>query len=651
MRKWLTRTVGFLTVETDNPALLVSQYRAFSRQMPLMYFLLLSSSWALAIPHFGVAPIWLSVVVPLLLTAIACWRVWNWWRSRDIDPTPEIASSALRRTNRLSIIIAVAFSAWSLSLFPYGGAYGQSHVAFYMAITVIACIFSLMYLRSAALWVTLIVNGSVIAFFSATSQPHFVAIAINVVLVSIGLMTMLTINYRNFARMVDAQRQAEALSNQNLRLANLDSLTDLPNRRAFFTRLDALLAASSGSRPLALGIIDLDGFKPVNDVYGHSTGDRLLVQVSQRLAELAGDTVFIARLGGDEFAFLVPASVDDASAVAYGEHLAGSLSQPYALPEATVTISASVGVATGCGSDIAAEVLFDRADYALYQGKAEKRGHATLFNASHDARIHRDARIEQALRGADLDRELSVLYQPIVDIETGAIAGFEALARWHSPVIGKVSPDEFIPVAERAGIIGTLTRVLLRKSMAALERWPAEIRLSFNLSAHDLNSAEGALSLLAIIEAGRVDARRIELEITETSFTHDVAQVHNSIALFQQRGCGISLDDFGTGYSSLSRLHSLSLGRIKVDRSFVSEIESRPASYKIVKSVLALSREMGIDCVLEGVETEAELAVVRELGGRLIQGYLFSPPVALAETEALIERFHPLSHGHRVGAA
>ena len=194
MRKWLTRTVGFLTVETDNPALLVSQYRAFSRQMPLMYFLLLSSSWALAIPHFGVAPVWLSVVVPLLLSAIACWRVWNWWRSRDIDPTPEIASRALRRTNRLSIIIAVAFSAWSLSLFPYGGAYGQSHVAFYMAITVIACIFSLMYLRSAALWVSAVIESRLLrsAVGDQLSLRKALSNATRALLMFVGLMLALS---------------------------------------------------------------------------------------------------------------------------------------------------------------------------------------------------------------------------------------------------------------------------------------------------------------------------------------------------------------------------------------------------------------------------------------------------------------------------
>ncbi len=643
VQAFVRKIIGFLSIDVSNPALLIAQYRAFSRQMPLMYFLLLTSSWALAIPHAGAAPFWLTVLVPLGLSGVAAWRVLTWWRSRRIVPTPEEAIRTLRRTNRLAVIIAIAFTSWSLALFPYGNAFAQTHVAFYMAITVIACIFSLMYVRSAALWVTLIVNGSIIAFFAATTQPHFVAIAVNVVLVSIGLMTMLNINYANFARMVEAQQRTEALNGENLRLANLDSLTELPNRRAFFARLEtALAAARQSGGTLALGIVDLDGFKPVNDVYGHSAGDRLLVQVSQRLAGLEAQDIFIARLGGDEFAFLLPEISSDAEALLFGDTLAEMLSAPFPLPEATVKISASIGVATAHGSQIEASALFDRADYALYQGKAEKRGQATLFSSSHDAQIHRDARIEQALRSAYLETELSVLFQPIVDIERGAISSFEALARWQSPVLGAVSPGEFIPVAERAGIVGLLTGVLLRKSLTALAYWPADIRLSFNLSAHDLNSAEGVWAILDIIRTSQIDARRLELEITETSVTHDFTQVHQSIELLRNHGCGISLDDFGTGYSSLSRLHGLPLTRIKVDRSFVSSIENRPSSYKIVKSLLVLSRDIGLDCVLEGVETEAELAVIRQLGGRLIQGYLFSPPVPLARTADLIEQFHPV---------
>lgn len=632
--------VRFMSVRTDNPALVKAQYKAFSRQIPMMYFILLSSTWALASTHLDHAPIELTVGVPILFTVVCLTRLWQWWRSRNASPPVEVAIAALRRTNLLAVIIAVAFTVWALSLFSHGDAYLRSHVAFYMAITVVVCIVSLMHLRSAAFAVAIVVIGSFIAFFATTGQPTFIAITINVVLVSFGMLVMLMVNYRNFAQMITAQQETEALSNENLRLANLDSLTELPNRRACFARVeDELHAAAVTGGHVALGIIDLDGFKPVNDVYGHSTGDRLLVLVGRRLKEIAAASgVFMARLGGDEFAFIVSDAGSHADLVRFGDSICEALRQPFQLPEATVMIAGSVGIASA-DERVEPGELFDRADYALYQGKRSKRGRTTLFDAAHDAQIHREARIEQALKGADTDSELSVVFQPIVRLSSGAIDGFEALARWNGPVMGVVSPSEFIPVAERAGIVGSLTRPLLRKALEAATAWPEDVRLSFNLSAHDLNTEDGVAAVIDTIAAGRIDPRRLDLEITETAFTHDFEQVKRSVALLGQLGCGISLDDFGTGYSSLSRLHALPLSRLKIDRSFVTGVETDQSSGKIVRSLLALSRDIGLECVVEGVETSAQLAAIQAMGGDLVQGFHLSPPVLLAETGNLLRRF------------
>ena len=640
MRTLVQSVIRFMSVQTDNPALVRAQYKAFSRQIPMMYFILLSSTWALASTHLGHAPIELTVGIPILFTAVCLTRLWQWWRSRNASPTLEAAAAALRRTNLLSVVLAVAFTVWALSLFSHGDAYLRSHVAFYMAVTVIVCIVSLMHLRSAAFAVAAVVIGSFIAFFATTGQPTFVAITINVVLVSFGMLFMLMVNYRNFAQMITAQQETEALSNENLRLANLDSLTELPNRRACFARVeDELRAARVSGCRAALGIIDLDGFKPVNDVYGHSTGDRLLVQVGRRLEDLAvASGVFMARLGGDEFAFIISNTGSDADPLQFGDRICAALQQPFQLPEATVMIAGSVGIA--CSDDTTEPgELFDRADYALYQGKRSKRGQATLFDAGHNAQIRREARIEQALKGADLDSELSVVFQPIVRITSGAVDGFEALARWNGPVMGVVSPSEFIPVAERAGIVGSLTRPLLRKALDAARAWPEGVRLSFNLSAHDLNTEDGVAAVIDTITSGGIDPRRLDLEITETAFTYDFEQVKRSVALLGRLGCGISLDDFGTGYSSLSRLHALPLNRLKIDRTFITGIETDQSSGKIVRSLLALSRDMGLECVVEGVETSAQLAAIRAMGGELVQGFHLSPPMTLAETGDLLRKF------------
>ncbi|OCJ55805.1 histidine kinase [Agrobacterium rubi] len=625
----LNHILEFLRIPDHNPELLKAKYRAFCRQMPMMYFILISSTWALAATHLSVAPFSLTVVVPSFFTLVSIVRVLFWWKSRDHSPPASEALSALKRTQRLAIVIASAFTLWSLLLYPYGNAYQQSHIAFYMAITVISCIFCLMHVRSAAFVVAVIVNGTFIVFFATSSQPTFIAIAINVLLVSFGMLAVLMVNYGNFERMIIAQQQTEALSNENLRLANIDSLTGLPNRRAFFHHLaEAFESAKAQNQRLAVGVIDLDGFKPVNDLYGHSTGDRLLVDVSNRLGRLfSASDMFLSRLGGDEFAFVISDVADDHDIVGDGNRMCDQLRSPFDLPDATIMISGSIGIAVFPDLASSPEELFDRADYALYNGKRRKRGNSTLFTEQHVAEIHRDARIEQTLKQADLTAELSTVFQPIVDIAQHRTTGFEALARWNSPYLGQVSPSLFIPIAERAGIIGSLTRPLLKKALDAAVRWPGDIRLSFNLSAQDLNSSDAVIGIIAIIETSGFPASRLDLEITETAFIHDTRQARQSVEMLRQIGCGISLDDFGTGYSSLTSLHSLPLTKIKIDHSFVHEVQSNPASYKIVKSVLILSREMGLDTIVEGVETAEQMAVIRNLGANLVQGYFFSRPM------------------------
>ena len=632
------KIIRFMSVPSDNPELLKAQYQEFSHKMPMMYLILMANTWALAATHMKYAPLWLTVLIPAAFSAACGKRIAFWWRAQGVCPGLSAAHAALTRTNRLASIIAGAFTAWSLMLFPYGDAYMQSHVAFYMAITVISCIFCLTHLRSAALLVTGIVNGVFVAFFLSLGQPTFIAISINVALVCAGMLVILMSNYRTFEQMIVAQQRTEALSNENLHLANVDSLTNLPNRRAFFAQLRNSLdeAKAKGTR-LALGVMDLDGFKPVNDLYGHSVGDSLLREVGARLSTLPS-TCTVYRLGGDEFAIIATEAAEDDELIVKANRLVERLLTPFHLPDATVQISASMGIAVFPDIATTTEQLFDRADFTLYHAKRNQRGGAVLFSAEHEILINNEARIEQALKQADLASELKVVFQPIVDIRTQRTLGFEALARWTSSVLGRVSPALFIPIAERAGLVGSLTRPLLKQALCAARGWEEGVRLSFNLSAHDLNSHEGVLALVGIIENSGFDARFLDLEITETAFTHDFEQVKRSIEMLRLLGCGISLDDFGTGYSSLSRLHALPLTKIKIDRSFVTDLHKKPASYKIVKSLLALGRDMELDCVIEGVETKEELAALKTLGGALVQGYIYSPPIPADNVAEFLSR-------------
>lgn len=629
IRAVLSRVNRFMAVSADNTELLRAQLNALSRLIPLLYFILVANAWVLAVTFLGMAPNWLSIHAALALSAVCAVRLVQWWRKKDVVLTDRQAVHELRRTNKIAAILGIAFSAWAIALFPYGDAHAQAYVGTFLIMAMLCCMLCLIHLRSAALIVALTVSIPFIVFFASTGIPTLIGTAINVMLVTVAVVIVILIQYRDFTRMVEAQKRTEQLSNENLRLANLDSLTGLPNRRAFFAHLqEALAGARSRGARMALGIIDLDGFKPVNDLYGHAVGDKLLVEVAARLsAHGCCGSFFMSRLGGDEFAYVVTDAPDDDALIAQGEEIAGMLRAPFVLPEATVQISGSVGIAVYPEMAHGPDHLFERADYALYHGKSVRRGSAILFSADHEAQINRDARIEQALKRADFDRELSVMFQPIVDIRTQATVGFEALARWTSPTLGRASPAQFIPVAERAGIIGSLTRPLLKKALAAAAHWSQDLRLSFNLSAYDLNSAESTLAIVSIIRGSAFDPGRLDLEITETAFAHDFEQVQRSIEMLRLLGCGISLDDFGIGYSSLSRLHALPLTKIKIDRSFVTGLHKSPASFKIVKSLLALSRDMGLDCVIEGVETQEELATLRSLGGLMVQGYIYSPPI------------------------
>lgn len=624
---------AFVSVPADKPALLKAQYRAFSTQIPLLYAILLVNTWLLASTHTGVAPRSLTLWWPLALSLVCGIRFVAWWRALRIEPDAAMAHRALNRTNQLAALLATGFLAWALSLFPYGEALQQAHVAFFLAITTIGCCVCLLHVRQAMLTVALIGNLVFIGFFSATGIPIFTAIAANVALVSVALIVLLLAHYRDFTRLVEAQVHAEALGAENLRLANLDSLTQLPNRRGFFAALDATCErAARDGRRFAVGILDLDGFKPVNDLYGHATGDRLLEQVGQRLQGLGSDGVYLARLGGDEFALIVEGLDGDEAITAFGRRVCAALRAPFHLHDTTLQVAASMGLVTYPDLAGNATDLYEHADYALYHGKRNNRGSVSLFSAHHRDQIQQDAVIEQALRKADFERELAVFFQPIVDITGRHTVAFEALARWTSPTLGAVSPARFIPVAERSGLVSLQTHALLKKALACAVRWPAGIRLSFNLSAHDLGAAEVVGRLIDLIAGSGFPPSRLDLEITETAIMHDIAQVQWAIDQFRGLGCGMTLDDFGTGFSSLSQLHALPLTKIKIDRSFVNGIDQNAASYKIVKSLLALSRDMGLGCVIEGVETADESAIVSALGGTMVQGYLYAAPMPASAT-------------------
>jgi diguanylate cyclase (GGDEF)-like protein len=632
LRSWLAPPAA-------NGELAHYQFQAFSKQLPVLYAILMINAAALAATHYSTAPRLLTLGMPCALFTICAVRLAFWIRNANLQISTEDAARRLNATTRLVGALGVAFTAWSLSLYPYGDDYARCHVAYYMSITVISCIFCLMHLRQAALLLTFVVVVPFTVFFCLSGEPVLIAMALNFLLVACGMVFILQRHYRDFTTMVVSQqellvRQADMLrlNDENFRLATMDALTGLPNRRRFLSQLDHVLNQSrTHGQRFAVALIDLDGFKGVNDVYGHPAGDRLLVEVGQRLTRLSGPSVFFSRLGGDEFGAILQAGSETGEALvdteiqAFANLLCTTLQGPYLVQDAAADVSGSAGLVAYPEGGESAQVLFERADYALYHAKQHKVGEAVMFSQAHETMIRDSGRIEQALRRADLAAELSPAFQPIVDGATGRTLGFEALARWTSPELGRIGPDVFIPVAERTQLVSRITETVFAKALAAAATWPRNLRISLNLSAQDISSPNTMAAVRHIVR--RSGVARIDIEVTETAVMRDFDQAADAIAGLRSLGLHISLDDFGTGFSSLSHVHKLPLDKIKIDRSFVAEINANQKSADIVKTIVDLCRNLNLLCIVEGVETEAQRWQLMALGCRIMQGYLFAKPI------------------------
>ncbi len=456
-------------------------------------------------------------------------------------------------------------------------------------------------------------------------------VAFTALVVAIGLASGIR---TAMAKAVRARIAADTNRDQALSLATFDALTGLPNRRAFLDTLDAHLERTG---PFFLGLVDLDGFKPINDIYGHTSGDDVLIEVARRLADACGPKASVARLGGDEFAVILP-GLYERELRALGDALCAALAEPYALDTETAYLSASIGFTERAPEDDNASRLLERADYALYEAKERGRGIAVLFDRGHEALIRSTKAVEQALRGIDGERELTLAFQPQHDVTSGRTVAFEALARWHSEKLGRVAPDVFIRAAERSGLITSLTPMLLKKALEAAQGWPADIRVAFNLSARDLLSPKGVDRLIDVVTASAVSPRRIEFEITETAMLTDFAQAQKAITRLSDMGCRIALDDFGSGYTNFSYLNRVKVHTVKIDRSFVLELSKTDRARKIIKSIIELAGNLGMEHVVEGVETAEELRELRSVGAKQVQGYFFGKPMAPDDIDAFLAR-------------
>jgi diguanylate cyclase (GGDEF)-like protein len=417
-----------------------------------------------------------------------------------------------------------------------------------------------------------------------------------------------------------------------------DPLTGLPNRRLFNDRLEqALATARREGHPLTVMLIDLDRFKEINDALGHHFGDVLLRQVSTRLREALRESDTVARLGGDEFAILLPRGGDTGDSERVAEKIRAAIGAPLTLKDGlTLEVEASVGIARFPEHGREPHELLRCADVAMYVAKAARSGQVVYATDQDEGNIERLSLVAELRRALDQE-ELVVQYQPKVELTSGAVSGVEALVRWRHPERGLLGPDQFIPMAERTSLIKPLTLFVLERALTDCRGWQDEgiaMSVSVNLSANHLMDTDLPVDVAALVTASGLDPGRLELEITETALMFDPGRALEVLDGLSRLGVKLSIDDFGVGYSSLNYLKRLPVDVLKIDRSFVMNMEASGEDAMIVRSTIDLARNLGLRTVAEGVESTVTLESLRELGCDLAQGFVFSRPVP---ADALLE--------------
>jgi diguanylate cyclase (GGDEF)-like protein/PAS domain S-box-containing protein len=427
-------------------------------------------------------------------------------------------------------------------------------------------------------------------------------------------------------------------------MAHHDALTGLPNRRMFTDRLMQVLARSKrDGTTVAVLCLDLDRFKHVNDLGGHAAGDELLKQVAKRLGDCVRTEDTVARLSGDEFAVIQVGVAHPDGPGIMAERLVKAIGKPFDLGGQQTMIGTSIGIALHPGDGEESEDLVRAADTALYRAKEAGRGTFRFFEAEMDVRLQERRLLERDLRQALAAEQLRVHYQPLADCGGGHIVGFEALVRWTHPERGAISPAQFIPLAEECGLIMPLGTWVMRRACTDAATWPADKLVAVNLSPAQFRHADLAREILAILKETGLPPERLELEVTESLLIDDPDRVLATLLILKEAGVRISLDDFGTGYSSLSYLQRFPFDKIKIDRSFVAQMEKNQDSMSIIRAVIALGKSLRIKVTAEGVESEAQLDLLQRENCDLVQGYLLGKPMA---KEDLGEMLTPASATH-----
>ncbi|MGI8931656.1 MAG: putative bifunctional diguanylate cyclase/phosphodiesterase [Sphingomicrobium sp.] len=421
-------------------------------------------------------------------------------------------------------------------------------------------------------------------------------------------------------------------------LANMDVLSGLPNRGRVRQLLgEALRQATSGNVPCAIMFLDLDGFKPVNDTFGHPKGDAVLQAVAKRLCDDVGTDGNVGRMGGDEFAIVLTDAQSRHKVEQLADQIIRSIAEPYMIDQTEIRIGVSIGCAFGPIDGATVDDLILKADLALYEAKGAGRGVAKYFSSELQTEQDDRVRLETDLRGAIASKQFHLVYQPLVNAKTQKLVGFEALIRWNHPQRGLVPPNVFIPVAEEAGLMPVIGEWVIEEACRAAATWPEPITVALNISPKQIIMPALPNTVSQAIGRNKIQANRLELEVTEGVFLGDNGATLDVLRRLRSLGVGIALDDFGTGCSSIGYLNKAVFHKLKIDGSFVREAGSRPENVAIIQSIVQLAKSFRMSITAEGVETAEDFERMRDLGCDTIQGYLFGRPLSYERANQMVQ--------------
>jgi len=630
--------VGLYRLRTDDPDLLRAQFDAFVRQVPLLYFMLACNAMALAIAFQPFGHLWVTGLFPFILSSFSVMRGIWWWRRRLSVFTTAQITQYITRTSLLAVVMAVAFIAWALMLYPYGDDYARGHLTFFVALSTIGCVCCLMPLPSAALSVGTVGIVPFVIYFAFADGGRMRVEAINFALVGSGMILLLYRQHQSFVDLIQSRRdlhrrQLETLrlSDENRRIAFTDALSGLPNRRALLARIDDIHSASPpGANALAVVFVDLDGFKVINDGHGHEFGDALIRKVGARLAGVCPPHAMLARMGGDEFAVLIEREGALAIADGVAQRILAALARPIPIGSHQCQVGASIGVAADPDGMTNSYELLRRADAAMYRVKGDGKGGVQHYDPSFDAARDHRQRIEREIRDGLARGEFDVMYQPIVSAEDGRITALEALVRWPRRPEGALQPDDFIEIAETTGLIHDLGLFVLDRACRDV-RGCRQIDLSVNISPAQFRQPHFEEQVAQVLIETGFPPHRLQFEITEGYLIDHPERACAVIDVFRKMGVGIALDDFGTGFASIGYLQNYAFSCVKIDKSLIADLGGSARASLLISGMVFMGKGLDLKVVAEGVETEQQAAMLRLAGCHGLQGYYFGKPMPIAE--------------------